>query len=1220
MLNPAHETGQVEFAAPSSLMLHNQLDELAVELAQRLTSCVLRRGDFPIPRRLKKLEKFFQSAYRYFEEANQTQVSVSHTAEWVLDNFHVIKEAIRQVEEGLPANYYHRLPKTQDDWTRIYILALAIKRRENIHCDIDQIKTFIQSFQSIIPLRVGELWALPLMLRLTVMETLAEELANATKLNWEVAPPPPLLQDLKNFVSDSPQPATESMVIDCILNLRLLATQDWKAFFESTSVLEKTLSEDPTGTYTRMDFETRNRYRNIIEELARGSPVDEINIAFQAVQLARAGASQSEKHVGYYLIGSACAILEAQLSYHPNTNRRIRRWLQKHATPSYLGSIFALTLLIYYAIISYVLHAGGRPGQIILAAFLSLIPVLAVTIELINWLVISIIPPRLLPKMDFQTGVPSEYSTMVVIPALLSTEGDTPFLTHQLENHFLGNADINIHFALLTDFADAPQKEMPNDSQLVDQAKVAIERLNEKYGKNNYRPFFLFHRERTWNPGEECWMGWERKRGKLEEFNKLLRGSPSTNYAIQFGDLFILPNIRYVITLDADTQLPRESARQLIAAMAHPLNRAEFDQATGEIKAGYTVLQPKIQVKPSVANRSIFTRVYSGDSVLDLYTRAVSDVYQDLFGEGNYIGKGIYDVDAFQSCLQDRVPDNQLLSHDLFEGIQGRCGLVTDIVLFEDYPPYYLAYTDRLHRWVRGDWQLLPWLGKRVPHRTRDRVPNPLLLIDRWKIIDNLCRSLLPLMVVNLLGAGWLLLPGANIFWITLALSPFLISMVTNLIRALLNNKTGQSYHVITRLLYLSALRSSYEIIFLPHEAFIMLDAIATSLVRMFITHKRMLQWLTAAHTVQFFGKRLKVAVIWREMVIEPLSAFALFMLLLALSPQNLPAASPLLIVWIVAPYIAARIGQPEAHPVKKLLPAQERKLRLLARSTWLYFEHFVSPDDRWLPPDHFQESPLGVVAHRTSPTNIGLMLLSALSAHDFGYIGLVELSLRLRDTFDSIDSLERVQGHLLNWYDTRTFAPLPPRYISTVDSGNLAACILILRQGCREMDQSLVVRMEGLLDTLNILSHTLEMAHLGDAYNELRGIIDSLSSQAETLSDTNRFSPFLLARLFKNNYSEMENLLVEAVQKSGEELAPDVLRGLAVWIERVRYHLKQIESDLHMLAPWLLTISDTPRLFNQPNLKPDLEFAKIILLSTLSTCPSLGQIPEICRRAGLNS
>jgi len=1219
MLNTASRAAQTE---PATTPRENH-DELALELAGKLASCAPRRGSFPIPARLKVLTEFFQSAYHHFDEATKTQVSVSHAAEWLLDNFYVLEQAIRQLEEDMPMDYYHRLPQTKDGFTRIYILALGITRREDSRIDIEQIKSFAQAFQSVTTLRIGELWALPSMLRLSVMEALAEGLAEITKLKWDAAPQPALWRTIRATTSDhvpneeSPQLVTETMIVNCILNLRLLATQNWKVFFETTSVLDRILRNDPEGAYSQMDFETRNHYRSVIEESARGSSVDETDVASQAIQLAQAGISSREKHVGYYLIGPGRAKLEAQIKYRPKFSGFVTRLIQKYATVAYLGSITTLTALICSIIILYAVWAGGNIAQIFLAGFLALLPSSAVAIELINWLVVSTIPPRTLPKLDFQTGIPLEYRTMVVIPALLSTERDVTFLIRQIENHFLANTDPNLFFALLTDFADAPEKEMPGDNQLVEQAKNAIEQLNKRYGSKVHLPFYFFHRERVWNPGEECWMGWERKRGKLEEFNKLLRGSDSTNYFIQVGDLSVLSTIRYVITLDADTLLPRESASRLIGTMAHPLNRAEFDSTSGEIKAGHTILQPRAQVRPAAANQSLFTRVYSGDSIIDLYTRAVSDTYQDLFGEGNYVGKGIYDVEAFQKSLQDRVPDNQLLSHDLFEGMQGRCGLVTDVVLFEDYPPHYLAYTDRLHRWVRGDWQLLPWLKERVPHRTIGSVPSTLSAIDRWKLFDNLRRSLLPPSVLALLISGWLFLPGASLMWMVFALSPFLISILTNFISELRHNIPGQPSSVVARPLRLAALRSLFEIIFLPHESLIILDAILTTLARMFITHKRMLQWMTAAHTVQVFGRRLKVKAAWQAMIIAPLFAVALSLSLWTLHPLTLLLAGPLLLGWIASPYIAARIGRPDPQSVKRLIPAQERKLHLLARSTWLYFEHFVGPEDRWLPPDHFQESPRGLVAHHTSPTNIGLMLLSTLSAHDMGYIGPLEFSLRIRDSFDSLDSLEQVRGHFLNWYDTRTFAPLPPRYISTVDSGNLAACLLTLRQGCREMTQSQIVHWDGLLDTLNVLAHTLEQASLGSAANELHSIINSLCMQVKTLSDASQFSPTLLMKLFREGRAEMEEMLWDMVQKSGEEIAPETLRSLSVWIERVRYHLKFIRTDLQVLSPWLLTLPDAPGSFDRPDIKPELASAWNDLQSTLSYRPLLNDIPDICKRAG---
>ena len=916
------------------------------------------------------------------------------------------------------------------------------------------------------------------------------------------------------------------------------------------------------------------------------------------------------------LIGPGREKLEAQITYHPKFDGFITRLIQKHATMAYLGSIMGLTIILSLAIVFYVLQTGGTTTHVVLAGILAILPASAAAIEIVNWLMVSIIPPRTLPKLNFKTSVPSEFATMVVIPALLSTEQDAAFLLRQLERHFLANPDPNIHFALLTDFPDAHEKVMPTDEKPVALVRDAIKGLNKKYGKKGYRPFFLFHRERAWNPVEECWMGWERKRGKLEEFNQLLGGSDTTSFTIQVGDLKILPGIRYVITLDADTLLPRESARRLIGALAHPLNQAGFDALSGEIKTGYTVLQPRVQVRPVVANQSLFTRVYSGDSFIDLYTRAVSDVYQELFGEGNYVGKGIYDVRAFQKSLQDRVPENRLLSHDLFEGLQGRCGLVTDIVLFEDYPPHYLAYTNRLHRWVRGDWQLLPWLERWVPHRTEGKTLNTLSMIDRWRLFDNLRRSFLPPMVLAMLVGGWLFLPGPSLPWMTFALSPYLIPVITNFIAELHQSFSWQPSNTMAHPLRSATLRSLFEIIFLPHEVLIILDAITTALTRMYITHRKMLQWTTAAHTVNLFGRKLQVKTAWQAMVIAPLFSLGIFLLLTS-RPFTLFEAAPLLLGWVISPYIAVRISQPDSTTVKRLSPEQERKLHLLARSTWLYFEHFVGPEDRWLPPDHFQESPRGLVTHQTSPTNIGLMLLSTLAAHDMGYIGPLELSLRLRDSFDSMDSLPRVRGHFLNWYDTRTFAPLPPRYISTVDSGNLAACLLILRQGCSEMEESPVVNWNGVLDTLYVLRQALEHVNLGISAKELLTVVDSLVLQVEALMNPGRFSLERLTKLFDDGRTELENMLFEAVQNSEEETMAESLQQLSTWIDRVRYHFRFIRNDLQTFSPWVLALPLMPSSINQPDTNPALASALIDFKDVLPLGRRLHEIPDICKRAG---
>jgi cyclic beta-1,2-glucan synthetase len=1192
----------------------SQNETPASQLAEELRDSKPYKTPFPIQSRLKDLKQLFQTAYNYFDEAAKTQAAVSNASEWLLDNFYVIEQAIRVLEDDLPVDYYVRLPKTQDGTTRIYIVASTIHRNAP-RLDAEQIKTFIQIFQRTTVLQTGELWALPLMLRLSMMEALADGLANITKLKWKTESKPALWTKLR-FGSDSAETDSETKVINSILNLRLVATLEWKEFFEATSVLDQILRRDPANVYAQCDFETRNQYRSIVEELAHHSPVDESEVAAQAISLAEMGATAREQHVGYYLIADGRSQLERLIHFRPSPGKRFLAFLRTRSAAAYIGSIVFLTLLLLSVILVYAIRASAGISQLIAVSVLALIPASAVAADFIYWLAGFLIPPRTLPKLNFETGIPIEYRTMVVIPALLGTERDIVFLIHQIELHFVANSDPNLFFALLTDFADAPEKEMPQDHALIEQSKAEIDRLNERYGSGDYHPFYLFHRERMWNAGEESWMGWERKRGKLEEFNQLLRGSKETSYNIQYGDLSVLGSICYVITLDADTLLPRESARRLIGTLAHVLNHAEFDSASGEIKAGYTILQPRVQVRPAVVNQSIFTRAYAGDSIIDLYTRAVSDIYQDLFGEGNFVGKGIYDVDAFEKSLYDKIPENHLLSHDLFEALQGRCGLVTDVVLFEDYPPHYLAYTDRLNRWVRGDWQLLPWLRSWVPNRTRGKMRNTLSEIDRWRVLDNLRRSLIVPASLILLICGWLFLPGSPLAWMFFVLAPYLMPLLMNIISALVHSSGAPASRVVTRPVQLAALRSLLAIIFLPHEASIYLDAILTTLTRLYITHKNMLQWMTAAHTVQLFGKRLRVRSAWRAMFTAPLFAIALGIAIYLNDQRAFFLSLPLIVGWVLSPYIAARISKPDVHEEIKITPAQEKKLHLLARSTWLYFEHFVSPEDRWLPPDHFQERPRGLVQHQTSPTNIGLMLLSTMAAHDMGYMGAPELSLRLRDAFDSMDSLERMRGHFLNWYDTRTLAPLLPRYISTVDSGNLAACLLTLKQGCLDIRNCSITNWQGLIDTIQMLLFTLEEAGVGKAVGKLKESINSVVALAKNLNSPTTFSPALLVKLLDEGREEFETLLWEEIRDSQEELSTERLRALSTWVQRVRYQLRHMRTDLQVLAPWLMVLADVPRLVHKPDTKDDIEHIWNELITTLSLHPNLGEIPQICDRA----
>ncbi|MGB8224472.1 MAG: hypothetical protein WCF10_17905, partial [Polyangiales bacterium] len=524
--------------------------------------------------------------------------------------------------------------------------------------DLDHITRFVQLYQNFTPLTTGELWALPVMLRLGLVEFLAQSVSRITALSRASSLP----------TLTMPQAITgDETVANCITSLRLLATQDWQDFFESVSRVEHILRDDPAQVYANMDQETRDRYRKVIEKVALGIGQTEQSVARQAIDLAREH-SQSPTaraaHVGYYLLDAGRAQLDARVGYRVPPISRLRRGALDHPTPVYLSGVALITFITMLGGLLYASAAGATPGQELATGLLLLIPALTVSVSLINWIITLAIPPRVLPKMDFEDKIPSEYKTLVVIPSLLSSAAEVKSLLKQVELHFLRSQDAHLYFALLTDLPDTLQPPTSGVDPLVAQVTAGIGALNEKYHRETSGPFYLFHRDPEWNPHEERWMGWERKRGKLHQLNLLLRGGAKTAFSVQTGDLEVLPEIKYVITLDADTLMPREAAHRLVATLAHPLNRAEFDPVTGAVIAGYTLLQPGIEITSTSVNRSRFTRIFAGEAGLDLYSRAVSNAYQDLFGEGSYVGKGIYDVDAFERSLAGRMPENALLSHD----------------------------------------------------------------------------------------------------------------------------------------------------------------------------------------------------------------------------------------------------------------------------------------------------------------------------------------------------------------------------------------------------------------------------------------------------------------------------------------------------------------------------------------------------------------------------
>jgi len=1121
---------------------------------------------------LKSWELALRKSNAIFKSVPAKDAPVSRAGEWMLDNFYIVKQTLRQIEEDLPTSFLNELPQLAETslqgHTRIFSLAREWIGYSQSQIDLTQAAVFVQEYQQVTPLTIGELWALPIMLRIGILEQLVYAAAELTGV------------DVPNSLSEVPTQfasltlANDTIVANCFLSLRLLSATDWKEFFEQTSRVEKILRNDPAQIYADMDFDTRNNYRSVIEELARHSTFSEEDVALAAVDFARNvddTAPRRKAHVGFYLIDTGRAMLENSTHYQPGLRVRVQRALLAFPTATYLGSIIILTILFVLGLLTYATFSGGSPIQLIIVGVLGFGLALESAIALVHWNLTHRIKPQSLPRMNFSEGIPSGNRTMVVVPTLLESAEELNHLLQELELYYLSNPDPQLTYALLTDFGDAPTEDMPQDEELLALASAGVGNLNKKYAQA--LPFYLFHRHRQWNPSEGVWMGWERKRGKLADFNRLLLDLGETPYTTQVGDASILSDVKYVITLDADTSLPQGSANRLIATLAHPLNHAEFSADGRSVTAGYTVLQPRVAIKPTSANRSPFSQIFAGNIGFDLYSFAVSDVYQDLFGEGSYVGKGIYDVAAFERSLAGQVRQNTLLSHDLFEGIYGRAALVTDIVLYEEYPSRYLVYARRLRRWIRGDWQLLPWLFPVVQTQS-GMAPNRLSVINLWKIFDNLRRSLLPATLLLLLAAGWLFLPGSPLVWTLLVLLPSALPIAVQTAQHGRHNFRKLTLKQIFKPSLLPLTRWALAIIFMPYEALLMLDAIGTTMIRLLIARKNLLQWTTAANSARSVGLKPHLET-WFEMMGGLVFASVLGISTAVFNPSVLWFALPLLVGWLVAPQIAFMISQPITHVTEPLSGIQLRQVRRLARRTWAFFEQFAGPNDHWLPPDHFQESPRGSVAHYTTPTNIGLFLVSTLSAYDLGYMGLLELAVRLRSTFESMDKLEHYRGHLLNWYDSQTMTALPPRYISTVDSGNLAASLITLRQGCLTLTDAPLLsanQWQGLLVILDILAEALKALEKNNPHASLESFEVELTSIYERVSAIqNQPSAWkmTLVWLSGEGWAKVSHRLMQLLD-SHPNLSPESLTDLQLYLDLMHHHLQDMQRSLDLFAPWL--------------------------------------------------
>ncbi len=1210
-----------------------RLEQHARTLAEAQTVTARVPDVLSLRRRVADDAKVLLASYRASAAQLERGFEVAPAAVWLLDNYHVVEELLRTVGDGLPPTYYRQLPKLAGGpfagYPRVFGLAWAYVAHSDSHIDPEALRRYIVAYQEVQPLTIGELWAIPLMLRIVLIENLrrladqimadhaqraeADAFADALltpgqarqALEAEISRRPSrrlpvhfaaqLARRLRDLDPDT-MPAVEWLderlaeqgvsveavvqraqqfqgtanvtVRNVITGMRLLSGLDWAEVFERVSLVDEKLRE--ASDFASLDLATRDRYRRAVEAVARGSPSTELEVVDHVVQAARAAASGAEDALdaarvgdpGYHLIGEGRWALERSLGFRPPLGERVRRAVAGLGVAGYVGVIVASSL-VTLAIALWLLAASGVSAPLLaLFALLALVPASEVATASVNRTVAWLTQAVPLPALELKGGVPEALRTMVVVPTLLVNEEDLREQIERLEVHYLASGGGDLTFALLSDYTDADRPVVEGDERLLALAAEGIAALNRQHGPGPAGArFVLLHRRRLFNPGEGVWMGWERKRGKLHELNRLLRGADDTSFVpVDERPPWVPAGVRYVLTLDADTQLPRDTALRLVGKMAHPLNRPRFDEARQRVVDGYGIMQPRVTpALPMGADRSFFQRLFSSAGGIDPYAFAVSDVYQDLFGEGSYTGKGIYDVDAFEAALADRIPENSLLSHDLFEGVFARAGLASDVEVIEDFPSRYDVAAKRQHRWTRGDWQLLPWVMR------ADRGAVGLGPLGRWKMLDNLRRSLLAPAAFAGFVLSWLLpQPGgavaALLLLASLAAPLFLPSMTASRPR----RADVRLRHQLARLgseLWQATLQTLMGFAFLADRAWSMVDAIARTLVRLYLTRRRLLEWTTAAQAS--LSPRLRVLGSYRQMAGGTLLALALGLVALTVDPASAVLVVPCVLAWTLAPALATWAGRPARVRRRRVLnEAEARDLRLVARRTWRFFETFVTGERHMLPPDNFQEDPEPVIAERTSPTNIGLYLLAAVAARDFGWAGTVATVERLEGTFAALERMERYRGHLFNWYGTRDLRVLEPAYISSVDSGNLAGHLIAFANACESwLERPLATSVrEGVADALRLAREALVGLPEADRSSgpELAELLDAcLAALRRAPSDTSPAAA--LAPLLRRSRGALDEL--------ARSLGDEAVLELSYWLEAARWAVVEHDADRQALA-----------------------------------------------------
>jgi len=1088
---------------------------------------------------LERLDKSFRNIENVYENFSSVSngKSLPKGADWILDNFYLIELTYRQLKIDLEKEKKIYLNVIKDGlykgYPRIYLLALDLIYNSTGNINEENIIRYINDFQKDEILSLKEISYLSKYITLGLIEYIEAIVTNLQYIKeiWDEVDSIDFnsqerLEDIIENIDLADSIRIERIIrrireenqdfeeifeiideklkllgksIEIILereyilqsknkvslgygitSLRNISSLNWERILDSIRAIEKVLKEDPLGIYEKMDSESKEYYRYHIGLLAEKFNIQEITLAKKLLELAQEewnkGCRDKKAHIGYYLIDRGREKIFRDYENSSKSNIYLKR-ISYYLLPI-LGISFIFTLLL--SIFCYVQSSLFISFLIFIIAF---IPILSIVLNLTNYLYSKKYTPKFIPKLDFKEDIPEDLSTLVVVPTLITDEDRMDELVNNIEVYYLSNRSKNIYFAIVGDFKDSDEMELPEDDKIVNKGKKLINYLNRKYATDE-DIFFYFHRQRVYSKSQNSWIGWERKRGALVELNRLLLGHDNTSFKVICGDISkIIGKIKYVITLDADTKLPIDAAKRLIGAISHPLNKAVVDEEKKIVTEGYGIIQPRILIDIESSNKSLFTRIFAGHGGMDPYSNAVSDIYQDLFGEGIFTGKGIYDLRIFQRCLDDVIPENTVLSHDLLEGSYVRVGLATDIQLIDGYPEKYSSYIKRQHRWVRGDWQLIRWIiGFQGKH---------LSCLSKWKMLDNMRRSLLPIGLLVTLIMGIVFFPGNIVMWFGIILLNLFFPIITkglddlkskryNFERIRFNGSTITPYKRII-------LQGLLQLTFLPNEAYMMADAIIRTLYRVYISRKNLLEWTTAfdmerklKNDISSYFKLMKANVVFAILLIFLTWTFKLNSLLLS---------GLISLLWLLGPVIAYRISQEE----KDIVEVEEEDIQLLKRiaeKTWRYYKEFADASNNFLPPDNFQEYPYNGVANRTSPTNIGFYLLSILSSRDLGFIDTKEMITLMKNTLDTIEKMEKWEGHLYNWYDTTNLEPLRPIFVSTVDSGNFVAYLIVIKEGLKEYQLSATEEEKEEIHLLiNRIKKLIDDTNFAPLYDEARNL-----------------------------------------------------------------------------------------------------------------------------------